>query len=74
MLSQPRIDRLALQRQHAEDALVNSPQHTSDDSTSVGKKCFPANVLLPEPLGPVRMTKERLGIVMGMVDAITACC
>ena len=29
-----------------------------------GRKCLRANVLLPEPLGPIRTTRESLGIVM----------
>ena len=42
------------------------PRQASDESISVGRKCLRANVLLPEPLGPMRMTKERLGMVMDM--------
>ena len=29
------------------------PQQESDDSTSVGRKCVRANVLLPDLLGPI---------------------
>src|SRR5437763_1367455 len=34
----------------------------SDESTSVGRKCLRAKVLLPEPLGPIRTTSDRFGI------------
>ena len=40
------------------------PRQASDDSTSVGRKCLRANVLLPEPLGPMRTTSESLGMLM----------
>ena len=42
-------------------------RQASDDSTSVGRKCLRANVLLPEPLGPIRTTRQSLGIVIFMV-------
>ena len=42
------------------------PRQASDERISVGRKCLRANVLLPEPLGPMRTTKERLGMVMGI--------
>src|SRR5687767_12773496 len=38
------------------------PRQASDDSTSVGRKCLRANVLLPDPLGPIRTTRDRLGM------------
>src|SRR3954454_19959558 len=40
------------------------PRQASDDSTSVGKKCLRANVLLPDPLGPIRTTSDSLGILI----------
>ena len=40
------------------------PRQASDERISVGWKCLRANVLLPEPLGPIRTTRESLGIVM----------
>ena len=42
------------------------PRQASDDSTSVGRKCLRANVLLPEPLGPIRTTRDRLGMEIFM--------
>ena len=33
----------------------------------MGRKCLRANVLLPEPLGPIRTTRLRLGILMFML-------
>src|SRR5207249_2710000 len=38
------------------------PRQASDDSTSVGKKCLRANVVLPDPLGPIRTTRDSLGM------------
>ena len=40
-----------------------SPRQESDDSISVGLKCFRANVDLPEPDAPIRTTKESSGMV-----------
>jgi hypothetical protein len=46
-------------------AILRIPDgQASEESISVGRKCLRANVLLPEPLGPMRMTKDRLGMVM----------
>src|SRR5689334_10845971 len=42
------------------------PRQASDDSTSVGRKCLRANVVLPEPLGPIRATRDRLGMEIFM--------
>ena len=39
-------------------------RHASDERTSVGRKCLRAKVVLPEPLGPIRTTRLRLGILM----------
>jgi hypothetical protein len=36
-------------------------RQASDDTTSVGRKCFAANVDLPEPLAPIRSTSENAG-------------
>src|SRR5262245_32415233 len=38
------------------------PRHASDERTSVGRKCFRAKVLFPEPLGPIRTTRDSLGM------------
>src|SRR5262245_49943150 len=38
------------------------PRQASDERTSVGRKCLRANVLLPEPLGPIRTTRDKFGI------------
>src|SRR4051794_11657253 len=48
------------------------PRQASDDSTSVGKKCLRANVLLPDPLGPIRTTRDRLGMEIFMVQQVSA--
>ena len=39
-------------------------RQASDERISVGRKCLRANVLLPEPLGPIRTTRLRLGMVI----------
>ena len=36
------------------------PRQASDERISVGRKCLRANVLLPEPLGPIRTTRLSL--------------
>ncbi len=41
-------------------------RHASDESTSVGAKCFRANVLLPDPLGPMRTTKLSFGMLISI--------
>jgi len=41
-------------------------RQASDDTTSVGRKCFRANVLFPDPLGPTRTTSDNLGTVIFM--------
>ena len=41
-------------------------RQASDDRTSVGRKCLRANVLLPDPLGPIRTTRDSLGMEMCM--------
>ena len=43
-------------------------RQASDDNTSVGRKCLRANVLLPDPLGPIRTTRDRLGIEIFIND------
>src|SRR5207248_2759522 len=48
------------------------PRQASDERISVGRKCLRANVLLPEPLGPIRTTRDNLGIVMFMVMRYSA--
>src|SRR5580704_9178056 len=45
-------------------------RQASDERTSVGLKCLRANVLLPEPLGPIRTTRDRLGISICMIGAL----
>ena len=50
--------------------VADHPRQASEESTSVGGKCFRAKVLLPEPLGPMRMTRERLGILIVMGNPI----
>ena len=49
-----------------------SPRQASDDSTSVGRKCFRAKVLLPEPDGPMRTTSDNLGTAISMTRASLA--
>ncbi len=46
--------------------VADQPRQKSDDSTSVGRKCLRANVLFPDPLGPMRTTRESLGIVISI--------
>ena len=52
---------------------LTMPRQASDDSTSVGKKCLRANVLLPDPLGPIRTTRDRLGMEIFMFAADSHC-
>ena len=42
------------------------PRQKSEERISVERKCLRANVLLPEPLGPMRTTRLRLGILIFM--------
>ena len=46
---------------------LTMPRQESDDRTSVGRKCLRANVHLPDPLGPIRTTRDSLGMVMFML-------
>jgi hypothetical protein len=50
---------------------LTMPRQASDDSTSVDKKCLRANVLLPDPLGPIRTTRDRLGTEIVIVVAVS---
>ncbi len=43
------------------------PRQASDDRISVGRKWRRANVLLPEPLGPIRTTRDNWGMVIDMI-------
>src|SRR3954471_15420314 len=45
-------------------------RQASEERTSVGRKCLRANVLLPEPLGPTRTTRLRLGTLMFMAGGL----
>src|SRR4051794_18674851 len=42
---------------------LTSPRQKSDEITSVGLKCLRANVDFPQPLGPIRTTRESSGRV-----------
>src|ERR1700722_10073568 len=44
-------------------SLLTSPRQKSEEITSVGLKCFRANVDLPHPLGPIRTTRQSSGMV-----------
>src|SRR5438046_8122091 len=46
------------------------PRQASDDSTSVGRKCLRANVVLPDPLGPIRTTRDRFGMEIFIIDSL----
>jgi hypothetical protein len=39
-------------------------RQASEEIASVGEKCLRATVPFPDPLGPMRTTRERLGILM----------
>jgi len=38
------------------------PRQASEERISVGLKCLRANVLLPDPLGPIRTRRLSFGI------------
>src|SRR5262249_16526149 len=40
------------------------PRKKSEDSTSVCLKCLRANVLFPDPEGPIRTTRDSSGMVI----------
>ena len=44
--------------------IVTMARQASDERISVGRKWRRAKVLLPEPLGPIRTTRDSLGIVI----------
>ena len=40
---------------------LTMPRQASDERISVRRKCLRANVLLPEPLAPMRTTRDNFG-------------